>query len=246
MTEIFLLGTFHFLEKNWDICSKSVQREISEFVCKLAVFQPDAVAVEGAVHQQKAIDEAYSRVRPESFDDADFMRKTSLGQITLFGETRSIPWNNECVQIGFRLAKLLNLPGVYAIDADMLLDDALLGDAPQPEIARRLDALNRYTHQNKGTTLTDAYRCYNSKEWSRLNHLIYLSSNAINPDGHYPGAAFVSQWYERNLRIFAEIQALAGKHRRIFVLYGAGHLHILRELINASDNMKLVSLEDIL
>jgi len=246
MTEVFLLGTFHFMEQDRDVFSENMQREISEFVERLAAFQPDAVAVEGAVHQQNAIDSAYSRVTPESFGDADLMRTSTLGEITMFGETLPITWNNECVQIGFRLAKRMNLPGVHAIDADMPLDEHLLGDAPSPEIVRRLDDLNDYLHQNKGNTLTDVYRCYNSREWSRLNHLIYLAANAVNADGRYNGTSFVTQWYERNLRIFSEIQSLARNHRRLFALYGAGHLHILRELINASDNMKLVSLEDIL
>ena len=246
MTEIFLLGTFHFMERDWDVYSSSNQREIREFVQCLAKFRPDAIAVEGAVHQQAVIDSAYARVSPDDFENESLMRTTTLGEITLFGQTVPITWNNECIQIGFRLGKMLNLPRVHAIDADMVLDQKLLGETVPEELRQRLSHLNAYLREQKGDTLLSFYRCLNSLQYSRLNHLIYLAANAVNTNGSYNGSAHVAQWYERNLRIFSEIQALSKEHRRIFILYGAGHLQILRELIQADDRMKLVSLSDIL
>ena len=50
----------------------------------------------------------------------------------------------------------------------------------------------------------------------------------------------LGQWYERNLKIFSNIQRLAMQHKRIFVIYGARHLHILRELIQADEQLRLV------
>lgn len=246
MTEVFLLGTFHFMEKEWDAYSPSNQRQIKEFVQKLAKFRPDAIAVEGAVHQQAVINAAYDRVNPADFDDEALMRATTLGDITMYGRTVPITWNNECIQIGFRLAKMLDLPHVHAVDADMELDDALLGETLPQGVSERLSRLKAYIRENEGSTLLSSYRCLNSPEYSRLDHMLYLAANAINTNGSYNGSAFAAQWYERNLRIFSEIQALAHKYRRIFVLYGAGHLQILRDLIHADDGMKLISLEDIL
>lgn len=80
MTEVFLFGTFHFLEQKWDIGSESLQREISELVGKLGAFRPEAVAVEGPVHQQAVIDAAYRRVSLSDFEDADLMRTGNLGE----------------------------------------------------------------------------------------------------------------------------------------------------------------------
>ena len=246
MTEIFLLGTFHFMEKHWDPYSSSSQREIREFVQKLAEFNPDAVAIEGAVHQQSAIDAAYSKVNLDAFENESLMRTTALGEITMFGQTAPIKWNNESIQIGFRLAKMLNLPCVHAIDADMELDDSLLGETLPDEVRQRLDSLNAYICERSGDTLLSTYRCFNSPEYSRLSHMTYLTANAVNTGGSYNGSAFTAQWYERNLRIFSEIQALTKEHRRLFVLYGAGHLQILRDLIEACDSLTLVSLDDLL
>lgn len=246
MTEIFLLGTFHFLEKDWDVYSENTQREIDGFVRMLAGFHPDVVAVEGAVHQQKAIDAAFDRAPLADFNNASLMRTTTLGEITLFGRTVPITWNNECIQIGFRLAKFLGLPRVHAIDADMELDHTLLGETPPQTVHQRLTRLSEYIRENEGDTLLSSYQCINTPECARLNHSMYLAANAVNTGGSYNGSAFTAQWYERNLRIFSEIQSLAQMHRRIFVLYGAGHLQILRDLIQADDELKLVGLDDIL
>ena len=47
----------------------------------------------------------------------------------------------------------------------------------------------------------------------------------------------------RNLKIFSNIQRLATKNERVFIIFGAGHLQILRDLINADSNLKLVDID---
>ncbi len=49
MTEILLLGTFHYAEEPPDIFSPTVQDELDSLVFRLAGFGPDAIAVEGAI-----------------------------------------------------------------------------------------------------------------------------------------------------------------------------------------------------
>jgi hypothetical protein len=76
----------------------------------------------------------------------------------------------------------------------------------------------------------------------KLSHSTYIQANGVNKDNHYDGAVMVSKWYERNLKIFSNIQNLVRDKQcqRLFILYGAGHLQILRDLIKADDNLKLV------
>ena len=70
---------------------------------------------------------------------------------------------------------------------------------------------------------------YNSTEWSKKNQALYIEINKIiTEDGEYLGVEQFSQWYKRNLKIFANIQKLAETHEKIFIVYGAGHLEILR------------------
>ncbi|WP_408646595.1 DUF5694 domain-containing protein [Vallitalea okinawensis] len=70
--------------------------------------------------------------------------------------------------------------------------------------------------------------------------MTYLETNNINTNNSYDGSLYVSKWYERNLKIFSNIQELCKDCDRLFVIYGAGHLQILKNFINASDNLMLV------
>ena len=58
MTEILLLGSFHFLETPLDIYCPEIQAELGKLTASLARFRPDAVAVECAAHQQDVLDES--------------------------------------------------------------------------------------------------------------------------------------------------------------------------------------------
>lgn len=70
--------------------------------------------------------------------------------------------------------------------------------------------------------------------------ILDVQTNAISIDGNYAGAEMVTKWYERNLKIFSNIQRLAMKSRRLFIIYGAGHLQLLREFIRADSSLQLV------
>lgn len=60
------------------------------------------------------------------------------------------------------------------------------------------------------------------------------------PDG-------ATEWYNRNLRIFANLQRLtAGPGERLLLLIGSGHLPILRHCALASPEYALVEAADYL
>ena len=56
----------------------------------------------------------------------------------------------------------------------------------------------------------------------------------------YIGADLLTKWYERNIRIFNNIQRLAGPGDRIILIIGSGHAPILRELIDSDPELVLV------
>ena len=55
----------------------------------------------------------------------------------------------------------------------------------------------------------------------------------------YEGSQLVLQWYERNLKIFSNLQNICEKEDKVLVLIGSSHLKILKELIIASSEMDL-------
>lgn len=239
MTEILLLGSFHFMESSIDFYCDEVQNELDLLVSKLLSFQPDAIAIEAAVREQIRIDESYKKFSLKDLQNTNKMKNETLGNIYMFGETYPITYDNEAIQIGYRFGKMLGLDRIYAIDDDTMLNmDAL--NSPTSFLTEAMNALDMDVKEHTKDTLQKLYQYYNSEKFSKLNHNVYIQANAIHIDNHYTGAEMVTKWYERNLKIFSNIQRLAIKSKRLFIIYGAGHLQILRELINADSNLKLV------
>ena len=244
MTEILLLGSFHFMESSIDFSSDEVQDELDCLTQKLAAFKPDTIAIEGAIHQQAVITNSY-----QNFDLADLRnpqktRGGKLGEIFLFGAPRPITYNNESIQIGYRLGKILGLNDIHAIDDDSPMSEVFA--TIMPRVSKTVEALQEDKNKHANDSLIERFQYYNSTDFSKLSHNIYIQANAIKIDGAYSGAEMTAKWYERNLKIFANIQQLATKSKKLFIIYGAGHLPILRELINADDNLKLVNVYEYL
>jgi hypothetical protein len=55
----------------------------------------------------------------------------------------------------------------------------------------------------------------------------------------YAGANLLAAWYERNLRMYANIRRVAAPGERVVVLVGGGHAPILRELASFDEGVKL-------
>ena len=110
---------------------------------------------------------------------------------------------------------------------------------PKPQ-RHQTDAFSAYKNTQTSEEISELYKHYNSEEWSRLNHNVYIQANMLSTNNYYAGAEMVSKWYERNLKIFANIQQLAGKSKKLFIIYGAGHLQLLKDFINADNNLHLV------
>ena len=240
MTEILLLGSFHFLESSIDFYSSEIQNELDLITRKLLKFNPAVIAVEAAAKAQEYIDKSYEIFDLMDLQDRNKMQNETLGEIYMFGQKYLITYNNESIQIGYRLGKMLAHSKVYAIDDDTILNMDVMYNKPPSSLKEAMNALHADMNKHMNDTIVDMYKYYNSEEWSKLNHSIYIQANMISAGNNYAGAEMVTKWYERNLKIFSNIQRLADTYRRIFIIYGAGHLKILRDLINADSNLKLI------
>ncbi len=240
MAEILLLGSFHFLESSIDFYSSEIQNELDLITRKLLKFNPAVIAVEAAAKAQEYIDKSYEIFDLMDLQDRNKMQNETLGEIYMFGQKYPITYNNESIQIGYRLGKMLAHSKVYAIDDDTILNMDVMYNKPPSSLKEAMNALHADMNKHMNDTIVDMYKYYNSEEWSKLNHSIYIQANMISAGNNYAGAEMVTKWYERNLKIFSNIQRLADTYRRIFIIYGAGHLKILRDLINADSNLKLI------
>lgn len=61
--------------------------------------------------------------------DYEKMKNGTLGTATIFGETRPLGYNNETVQIGYRLGRMLHHDKIFCIDDDTAFDTGAIAKA---------------------------------------------------------------------------------------------------------------------
>lgn len=234
MAEIILLGTFHYPDR-FDIFSDDVQKQIDEFTNKLAILKPTKIAVEFPYKMQKQLEALYEKSK-----DYNFSEENVFGNIERYGANGPFNSVNEIVQIGFRLAQKLNHKKLYGIDEDIELSDELFEKiTPCMDMDKYFEKIGKLI--KKVDNIQDLYAIHNSEEYIYVDNEMYIDMNKVNL-GNYEGSQLVLQWYERNLKIFSNLQNICEKGDRVLVLIGSSHLKILKELVCASSEMEMVEI----
>jgi hypothetical protein len=238
--QVMVLGVFHFANPGLDVVRDSVpdvlepsrQAEIRLVVEALAAFRPTRIAVEQLPQAAARLDSAYTAFRAGHRD---------LGR-------------SEVQQLGFRLAARFQHPRVYPVDHpgefpfDAVVayaaqhDPAFLGSLQQ-RIAEISEARRRaFAGHSIGAILRQA----NEPAQIRDDHGAYMHFARVGAGDSYVGADLLAKWYDRNIRIFSNVQGIAEDGERILVIVGSGHSAILRELIEYDPRMSLVEANDYL
>jgi len=244
--KILLLGTFHFHDRglDWykpqsgfDVFSERRQREIAEVVELLAVFQPTKIAVERTPDQQVEINRSYGAY--------------------LHGEFQ-LP-GDEVYQLGFRLAKRLEHEKVCCVNAwdrhyEPQVDlEVYAREHCQEHLLSQWSPRFKqlYEHGDRlktQLTLREILLQANSEENILKGHGHYLVDwFKVGVGSEYPGVDWVTGWYNRNLRIFANLQRITeSQNERTLLIIGGGHLPILRHCVLASPEYDLVEVHEYL
>lgn len=93
-----------------------------------------------------------------------------------------------------------------------------------------MEAIGRWL--SRGTIGQTLHRM-NTPEAIHGSHEVYLRFllPVVN-ERAAPGADLLAAWYERNIRIFANLHRMGLEpDDRVFVIYGAGHVPTLRQLV---------------
>ena len=238
--KVLVLGSYHmgnpgldsFNMEADDVMVPKRQKEIEDFVNLLATFKPTIICLEVKLDRQQKLTENYQ---------AYLNGKAELRK-------------NEIDQVGFRLAKKMKHAQVYAIDADAPFDmDTVVKVAQQYQFTSFLELIGKIPEFMKGeneklhkSTITQYYQYMNTDEYAKMSHGFYLDMAVIGKGDNYAGADLVADWYQRNLRIYRNLQALQLKPEdRVLILYGAGHAKILQDLVEDSSNLKLIKLNEL-
>lgn len=251
-TEVLLVGTFHFgypnldthktaKEDQVDILSLEKQKEVLELVDYLARFRPTKIVVEGGHNS------GYLLRRYEGWQK---------GEESLRAE--------EIDQLAFRLMDRFNLDTLYGCDAPGLTDDMeqsedstvmnkylteIFADydwqSDDPMDVRYNSWYEQMTKYSVNFPLLQYFQYLNSEEVIKRMHGAYLIGDFSL--GEFRGAdALALYWYSRNLRIFRRVQEIgAGPDDRVLLLFGAGHIAILKEQFEASPEYEVVQFSEL-
>jgi Family of unknown function (DUF5694) len=154
---------------------------------------------------------------------------------------------DETEQLGFRVAKKAGAVPVASYDdrtvewqAEPLFE---VMETADPEIAARMGAaIERITieaeNMQKTMTLQELMLAHNDPEYDRMNMGFYLMTNSIATVGNHEGVDATASWWERNFRMYANIQRHAKAGERIMVVGGQGHTAILKTLLKIDSQIK--------
>lgn len=249
--QVLLLGTFHFgypdldahvtaEDDRVDVLSPQRQRELNELLDVVLRFEPNKLCVET---QGGWLMHEY--------------REYQAGKRTL--------GRNEFYQIGFRLMDRAKLDTMYAVDAlpmvmDLYTSPDSLRYTPwldslyqgwdfggEDKISERYSAWYTATDKaKKHNTLLEIFLAMNDDHALDRGYGAYLNGYFKLP-GHRGADVHALHWYSRNLRIFRNIQDITtSPDDRILVVFGAGHMGILKHLFESDPGYRLVHLRDLI
>jgi hypothetical protein len=240
--KLMIVGVVHFDNPGHDVVNEHVddvlspqrQQEIEAISKAVARFNPTKIVVEWPIAQQEKLNIRYANYRQ--------------GKYTL---TR-----NEIDQLGLRLAAMLKLPEVDAVDWNGMppgveADYNFEIYPDTPEARQRLAAMRDPNTSNSNSTqaLSLNQRIYDLNRPEALADLNrrYFDYTLLGDANRNPGANWVGAWYARNLRIFANIVRLASSPSdRVLVIYGVGHAFPLTEFAEQSGAFSVESPEPLL
>jgi hypothetical protein len=223
---VMILGTFHFDQtKAVNVLDAERQAELDGILTELEVFAPELVAVEYPWAKQERLDESY-RTFMESPDPSALRSK------------------NEIYQLGFRLARRLDLPSVAAVDVPMNLWDEAIGEYDERYPKSRKQLRKRWKvdispriRPDDGQRLAEMLIRFN-RDLPPGNEELYGGFLPLVVDEMYVGALKLRPWYDRNLRIVQNLFRHADPEMdRIVLVVGASHVRVLKQIMEMTPQL---------
>ena len=243
--QVMVLGSYHMNNPGQDVYNMDAddvltakrQAEIKDLVEALAKFKPTKIAIE----------RSYGG-RVDSIEQAHYQQYLA-GKYDL---TR-----NEDEQVGFRLAKMMGHTQVYCVDNHgvgfnygKMIDYATEHDQLSAlENGKKFaEAYIKESNEDlRKITIRQYFKKMNQPAFIKQSHGFYMDFCKVGKGKDFPGADLVAEWYQRNIRIFSNINRITtSAEDRILVIFGAGHAPILRELIDYANDYELVEAIDYL
>jgi hypothetical protein len=245
-TNVLVVGTFHFdypgldaikttEEDKIDVLKEPKKSEVTELVNYIKKFKPTKIAI-------------------EAFDNWKATEKLRKYKKGAFRDER-----DERYQLGMRIASELQLDTLYSIDAGSMDEDLERLDSTYiQQLFRGFDFQSDDPYNEmvsnwmkadekmvSGTNLLAYLKYMNSKESHQYGYGAYLVGD-FKLDRQRGADILSIWWYNRNLRIFRNLQKITeSKKDRILLIFGNGHAAILRQLLEASPEYEFVEFDSL-
>lgn len=243
VAKVLTLGVFHFAFPNLDavktsdadkisVLEEPYQSEILAICDAIGQFKPTIIAIELTPDRQPHIDSLYALYRQGNF---------TLG-------------SQEVYQLGFRIAKKHSVPTIYCVNdwgrpydnVKAMLHDSLRSAKLESFYSNSPDSVYALaTSSAKITSIIGELTMLNDPESIRERLSVYLLTpfKYEEQPGDFAGVDFeTGRWYNRNLRIFRNIQRIPHtSNDRILLIIGREHLNLLNLFFDASKEFDLVS-----
>lgn len=232
-----------------DVFSPKKQAELAQVRAKLARFRPEVIFLENEPKEQGRIDSLYA-----------------LYQKELLPLERLPGGRSEGYQIGFALAKQLQLPSPQAVDYYAATSQSLLSTGTNIEAYTQDLKLLQTTArplkilvQHDSLSLYDYLALVNQPALIALVHRMQFNTPALVMNGtfaaggtntvdlgkvdtEYIGAQFITLYYNRNLKIYSNLLRAQqqSQAKRVLVLFGVAHVGVLEELLAANPAYQVV------
>lgn len=236
--QVMLIGTFHFSNpgqdtvkvKDVNIFDEESQLYLQAFSQRLAAYKPTRVLLEYNPENEELMNQRYR----------DYLDgKYELG-------------TNEIYQLGFRIAKAAGLKRVQSFDhrelnwqAEPMMAYAKKHNSPEMVVfdEKIADLTKGEDKARASMGLRELLIRSNDPEQDRLNMDLYLATNSIGAGDGYSGADATASWWQRNFRMYANIQQVAKPGERIIAIGGSGHTAILKQLLEVDGRLVEVEVD---
>lgn len=236
-TSVMILGSDHFnnpkvnrINIEYDnVLAPKRQAEIEALVKRLKAFCPTKIAI--------TVDERFNDETQQNYQA--YLKDA-------YQLTRC-----EYNQIGYRLAKALELPRLYCVDyfpeynPFLPLEDGFdLDLIDYPKFAHLhnqehlLSSVSDKEFAPQCQSLIDIHRHLNDPKTIHSHHEAYLKIAKIGQGDQYPGANWVTHsWHARNLKIFVNLTRITeSADDRILLIIPAGHIYMVKHFLENSGN----------
>ncbi len=243
--QVLLIGSFHFRPSSSDVIATQAgdilgpqkQAELEDITNALMGFEPTVVAIE------QITDAPDYTVDPYTNDMPDILT-TQVG---------------EGVQIGFRLAAKAGLEVVHGVDEQP--GEGEPDYFPYGAVLEHLDKIGlREDHDAQVAAFRKALEAEQARVNAmhlaqaliEVNHGIFSSAEFYYKMLDYdqgeeqPGAVLNARWFMRNAKIFAKLMDVTEPGDRVVLIYGAGHVHWLKHLLENTPGYSYVDPADYL